>query len=98
MFGGRTGSQVEWNGKAIRVIDPVSLLACKLDLAATVSENILLPCVQVFLNEFLTQVERGEIQASPWLGAADQVLKLTANNRARKITCKHEITGRKLSR
>jgi hypothetical protein len=92
--------EAEWNGKAIRVIDPISLLACKLDLTATVSQEkrqdvvhlrILLHCVRAFLNEFLQQVERGEIPARHWLGAANQVLKLTTNNRARKIASKHQI-------
>jgi hypothetical protein len=92
--------EAEWNGKAIRVIDPISLLACKLDLTATVSQEkrqdvahlrILLPCVRAFLNEFLQQVERGEIPARHWLGAANQVLKLTTSNRARKIASKHQI-------
>ena len=31
--------QAEWNGKTIRVLDPISLLACKLELAATVSQE-----------------------------------------------------------
>jgi len=51
--------QAEWEGKTIRVLDPVSLLACKLELAATVSQEkrrdvvhlrILLPCV-LFISE-----------------------------------------------
>ena len=29
--------QADWNGITIRVLDPISLLACKLELAATVS-------------------------------------------------------------
>lgn len=53
--------------------------------------KILLPCVRAFLNEFLQQVERGEIPARHWLGAANQVLKLTTANHARKIANKHHI-------
>ena len=69
--------QAEWNGKMIRVLDPISLLACKLALVATVAQEtrhdvphlkILLPCVRAFLNEFLQQVERDEIPAKHWLG------------------------------
>ena len=68
----------------IRVLDPISLLACKLALVATVEQKtrhdvphlkILLPCVRAFLNEFLQQVESHEIPARHWLGAANQVLK-----------------------
>ena len=44
-----------------------------------------------FLNEFLQQVERDEIPARHWLGAANRVLKLTTNNRARKLAGKHQI-------
>jgi hypothetical protein len=92
--------QAEWNGKIIRVLDPISLLACKLELVTTVPQEqrrdvvhlkILLPCVRAFLNEFLQQVERNEIPAKHWLGAANQVLKLTTDNRARKIAGKHRI-------
>jgi hypothetical protein len=92
--------QAEWNGKTIRVLDPISLLACKLELVARVPQEnrrdvahlkMLRPCVRAFLNEFLQQVERGQIPARHWLGAANQVLKLTTDNRARKIAGKHQI-------
>jgi hypothetical protein len=88
--------QAEWNGKSIRVL----VLACKLELVASVPQEkrqdvphlkILMPCVRAFLNEFLQQVERNEIPARHWLGAANQVLKLTTNHRARKIAIKHQI-------
>src|SRR5437667_444452 len=58
--------QAEWEDQTIRVLDPISLLACKLELAATVSQEkrrdvahlkILLPCVRAFLSELLQQVE-----------------------------------------
>src|SRR5208282_6254742 len=92
--------QAEWEGKTIRVLDPISLLACKLELTATVSQEkrrdvahlkILLPCVRAFLDEFLQRVEHDEIPARHWLGAANQVLKLTTDHRARKIAGKHQI-------
>jgi hypothetical protein len=92
--------EAEWNGKTIRVLDPISLLACKLELVASVPQEkrrdvthlkILLPCVRGFLHEFLQQVEHGQIPARHWLAAANQVLKLTTANRARKIALKHKI-------
>lgn len=92
--------QAEWKGKTIRVLDPISLLACKLELVATVPQQkrrdvahlkILLPCVRAFLGEFLQQVELGQIPPRHWLGAANQVLKLTTTNRARKIASQHQI-------
>jgi hypothetical protein len=48
--------QAEWDGKTIRVLDPISLLACKLELAAKVPQEqrhdvvhlkILLPCSRI---------------------------------------------------
>jgi hypothetical protein len=68
--------EVEWDGKTIRVLDPISLLACKLELAATVSQEkrrdvahlkILLSCVRAFLGELLQQVELGQLPARDWL-------------------------------
>lgn len=92
--------QAEWDGKTIRVLDPISLLACKLELAATVSQEkrqdvahlkILVPCVRAFLNELLQQVEIARLPAKEWLKVANQVLKLTTNHRARKIADQHQI-------
>ena len=92
--------QAEWEGKTIRVLDPVSLLACKPELAATVSQEnrqdvrhlkILLPCVRAFLDELLHRVEIGTLPAKDWLKVANQVLKLTTNHRARRLASRHEI-------
>ena len=92
--------KTDWNGKTIRVLDPISLLASKLELAATVPQNnrrdalhlkILVPCVRAFLHEVLQQVERGETPARDFLGAANQTLKLTTSQRARRIAKKFQI-------
>ena len=97
--------QAEWNGKTIRVLDPISLLACKLELVASVPQQkrrdvahlkILVPCVRAFLSEFLQQVELGQIPARQWLSAANQVLKLTTNQRARKIATRHRINWQEI--
>jgi hypothetical protein len=93
--------RAEWEGKTIRVLDPISLLACKLELVARVPQDkrqdvmhlrILVPCVRAFLNEFLQRVEHGEIPARHWLGAANQVLKLTTTRRAQKVASRHQIS------
>jgi hypothetical protein len=93
--------QAEWEGKTIRVLDPISLLACKLELAGTLPQEkrrdvphlkMLVPCVRAFLNELLQQVELGELPARDWLKVANQVLKLTSGNRARKIGTRDQIT------
>ena len=92
--------RAEWDGKTLRVLDPISLLACKLELAATVSQGkrqdvthlkILLPCVRSFLGDLLQQVDIGRLPARDWLKVANQVLKLTTNQRARKIAGQHQI-------
>ena len=92
--------RVEWNGKVLRVLDPISMLGCKLQLVAHLPQGnrrdvmhlrTLLPCVRGFLTEFLHQVERGEIPARHWLNAASHVLKLTTDERAKKIGRKYQI-------
>jgi hypothetical protein len=92
--------QAEWEGKLIRVLDPISLLTSKLELAATVSQEdrhdvlhlkILTLCVRPFLEELLQQVEVGDLPARDWLKVANQVLRLTSGSRARKISAKHQI-------
>lgn len=92
--------QAEWEGHTIRVLDPISLLACKLELAATVAQErrhdvehlrILVPCVRAFLGELLLQVEAGNLPARAWLKVSNQALKLATSVRARKIAVKHGI-------
>ena len=92
--------EAELGSKIIRVLDPISLLACKLDLVATISQEhrrdlehiqILVPCVRAFLREFLQQVEQNELPARGWLGAANRVLKLTTSSRSRKIARRADI-------
>jgi len=92
--------QAEWSGKQIRVLDPISLLVCKLELALTVSQEkrqdvehlkILIFCVRGFLRELLLEVERGGIPAKGWLGAANKMLKLTKSSRGRKTAKKFQL-------
>jgi len=102
---GTPAIQAEWNGKTIRVLDPISLLACKLELTATVSQEkrqdvahlkILVPCVRAFLNELLQQVEIARLSSKDWLKVVNQVLKLTTDHRARKIADKHQINWQEI--
>ena len=92
--------QAEWEDKAIRVLDPVSLLAGKLVLAATVPQEgrqdvnhlrILIPCIRAFLGELLQQVETDNLSARDWLKVTNQVLRLTTGGRARRIAREHQI-------
>jgi len=52
---------------------------------------MLVPCVRAFLSELLQQVEIGALPAKEWLKVANQLLKLTTQNRARKIEAQHQI-------
>ena len=92
--------EAEYDGKAIRVLHPISLLACKLVLAATVSQQdrqdvahlrMLVPCVRAFLADLLEEVELGELSPGDWLKVVNQALKLTHTSRARKIEKAHNI-------
>jgi hypothetical protein len=92
--------EAELAGKIIRVLDPISLLACKLDLLTTVSQEqrrdlehirILIPCIRAFLREFLKQVEQDQLPVKGWLGATNQVLKLTTSSRSRKVTRRFKL-------
>ena len=97
--------EAKWGNQNLRVLNPISLLASKLELAATVSQDqrndvlhlkILVPCVRAFLETILEQVEQQTIPARGWLGLANQALKLTTNHRARKIGEKHQINWRNI--
>lgn len=78
----------EFDGNILRVLDPISLLACKLELAATVTQEnrqdvphlkILLPSVRAFLENLILEVDLERLPAKEWLKVANQVLKLTTN-------------------
>jgi hypothetical protein len=92
--------EAQWQEKMIRVLNPISLLASKLELAATVPQRnrqdvshvkILLLCVRAFLRELLQEVELGRLEAKDWLKVANQALKLSTNGRSRKIAAKYQI-------
>jgi hypothetical protein len=97
--------EAKWGDKNIRVLDPISLLASKLELVATVPQDkrndvqhlkILVPCVRAFLEQVLQQVERQEIPARDWLGLANQALKLTTDHRAVRIGERCQINWREI--
>lgn len=85
--------EMEWNGKTVRVLDPISLLICKIELALTVSQakrqdvehlKILRFCVRGFLRELLLEVEHGNVPAKAWLGAVNRLSKLTKSTHGRR--------------
>ena len=87
--------EANFGGKQIRVLDPISLLLCKVNLALTVSQEnrqdvehlqILVFCVRGFLREFLQAVERGKLPVKGWLGAVNKLSKLVRSTRGRKAS------------
>ena len=92
--------RAEWGGKQIRVLDPISLLLCKLELALKLPQEkrqdvshlkILIVCVRGFIRELLREVERGGIPAKGWLGAVNRPLKMAGSSHGRKAAKKYEI-------
>ena len=90
----------EYGGKEIRVVDPVSLLICKLNLALSVDQThrrdtehvrILLLCARGFLREILQRVETGELPARGWLGAVERVLQLAESTTGKKSVAKLNV-------
>ena len=87
----------DYLGQPVRVIDPISLLACKLVLALTVDQSqrrdtdharILLLCVRSFLRETLRDVEAGKLPARGWLGAIERLLKIAASKTGGRAAAK----------
>jgi len=92
--------EAEWAGHQIRVLDPISLLACKLELALTVSQEkrqdvehlkILAPCVRGFLRELLKEVEHERLPAKGWLGAVTKIFELSKSTHGRKAAAKLKV-------
>jgi len=86
--------EAEWSGRQIRVLDPISLLAGKLELALTIAQTnrrdaehvrILIHSVRGFLRELLAGVHSGDLPVKGWLGAVNRVLKLAKSAHGRKV-------------
>ena len=93
--------EMKWHNKVIRVLDPISLLVCKVELALTVAQQkrqdvehlrILFYCVRGFLREWLQEVEAGNLPAKGWLGAANRLVKLAKSTHGRKAAVKLNLT------
>ncbi len=87
--------EAEWNGKQLRILDPVSLFASKLKLLATVSQanrqdaqhlRIIVKCVSCFLGELLEEVHRGQVPSRHWLNIVSFLRKTTATKQATRIS------------
>jgi len=91
----RLAVERDFLGRRLRVLDPISLLICKTNLAIKVDQKarrdtehvrIMLLCVRAFLREGLRGVESGEIYERGWLNAVKRVLKLVESTVGRKAT------------
>lgn len=95
--------ELEWSGNTIRVLDPISLLVCKVELALTVSQQkrqdvehlrILFLCVRGFLREWLREVEAERLPAKGWLGAVNRLFKLAKSTHGKKAAKKFGMEWR----
>jgi hypothetical protein len=91
---------VDLEGKQLRVLNPILLTACKLELAFTVSQEkrrdlihlrIMIPCVRGFMRELLADVESGSQSAKGFSGAANAMWKLATSARGQRVTREHGI-------
>ena len=96
----KTAITTEWNGRVIRVMNPVLLAASKLDIAFTVPQTdrqdvahlkILIPCVRGFLRTFLREIEQGNASAQGWIGAVNAIWKLSTSTLGRRAARKFGI-------
>jgi hypothetical protein len=90
----------ELSGQQIRVLDPISLVLCKVNLALTVPQEnrqdvehlkILVYCVRGFLRDALRAVESGNAPAKGWLGAVNKLSKLAKSTHGRQAANKFGI-------
>lgn len=96
----KLGIEREFLGKTIRVLDPISLLCGKANLALQVDQRerrdvehlrIMVVCVRAFLRETLTGVASGGLVGRGWLAAVERVLKLAESTTGRKTARKFGI-------
>lgn len=95
----------EFSGQKIRVLDPISLLYCKAELAQKVSQvgrrdvdhlKMLVYCVRAFLREALRQTEEDAALQKGWLGAAEKVLSLTESAKGAKLSRRFDVSWREI--
>jgi len=87
----------DYHGSPVRILDPISLLCGKANLALTIDQKqrrdvehlqVMVVCVRAFLRETLRGVAAGELPARGWLGAVERVLKLAESAIGKKAARK----------
>ena len=90
----------ELRGNRIRVMDPISVAASKLELSYLASQEkrqdlkqlkIAILCVRGFLRGTLEVIERGEADPAGWLGAVNRMRKLATSKHGRKAAKEHGV-------
>ncbi len=85
--------KAQFGGHQIRVLDPLSLLKCKVNLALTVDQKnrqdiphlkIMFFCVRGFLRELLQAVEQENLSPKGWLGAVNKLSELVKSKPGRQ--------------
>jgi hypothetical protein len=96
----KTAIQIEAHGHALRVMDPVSLFASKLELCASVSQEnrqdvrhlkMLVHCVRHFLGDLVQGSGEDEIDSRTWLNIVGFLLKRTATKPAKRVSKELEV-------
>jgi hypothetical protein len=92
--------EAQFDGQQIRVLDPLSLLICKVNLALAVDQKnrqdvphlkIMFLCVRGFLRELLRAVEQENLSPKGWLGAVNKLHELAKSKRGRHAAKKFGI-------
>jgi hypothetical protein len=92
--------EAQFSGEQIRVLDPLSLLICKVNLALTVDQKnrqdiphlrIMFICVRGFLRELLQAVEQENLSPKGWLGAVRKLRALATSKQGRQAAGKFGI-------
>jgi hypothetical protein len=96
----KTAMTFEFEGKTIRVINPIALVSAKLNLATTVSQEnrqdirhlkIMILCARGFLREVLRTIEEQVIAPGGWLGAVNTLHKLETSRAGKRVAKDHGV-------
>jgi hypothetical protein len=96
----QTALTFDFEGKTVRVMNPIALVSAKLNLAARVSQEkrqdinhlkIMILCARGFLRELLHTIEKGEITPAGWLAAVNTLHKLETSRAGKRVAKNHGV-------
>lgn len=91
---------IDFEGKTVRVINPIALVSAKLHLATTVSQEkrhdvhhlkIMILCARGFLREVLGAIEKQDIAPAGWLAAVNTLHKLQTSSDGKRAAKNHDV-------